>query len=583
MCGILAGSLTDFGKFLTYRTMPKPHLIALLVHKCMKGMGTSDYTLMEVLSKNRMEDLLASVAVYAEMFDGEDMVKRIKSETDGMLHRNYGKWAAKLCNWNRDESFNVPGDDELTSIAEQVSRPRDALCQRCTSNVTEPVRCSPCSHRCPFVIYVCGIGPLLPPPPSCPHRRPFCSHMCVAHPCACPSQLYAAGAKKYMGCDEDVFLEILNEANDATCQAIRVKYAEVNDGRDLIADVKSKMTGNLEFAVCARLTPRYEFFAQRLKKACDGMGTDEDAICRVLGINNNEECLLIRDAFAELDGGGDLVEVLHGELSGNFQKMVDFLFSVSPPKGHWKDPVTYETDSAAAGMAFVGQLQSTFNPQNAAMQGMQPLFGQLSFLGWETANPFIIPGCDAILPPSSPPWFWPADQNYLLMSQVTDLSTGNNLLQQLQFNNAQLTQSALQNNQGATMLQAQYFNLGYGIRAASTKCVQLMQDNGNMLEFCAQRDAVMIHEACEGWGTDEDKLINILAALSKQQMKRVNEIYFQTHGKTLDTVLAGELSGFFGGSTDFQYFMNCLVKDTATLDAQFLVESMKGWGTDEKL
>ncbi|GMI18131.1 hypothetical protein TrLO_g1553 [Triparma laevis f. longispina] len=511
LVGMLTGKLTDFGKFLAYRTMPRPHLIALLVHKCCKGMGTSDYTLMEVLSTNSNVDLRASVAVYAEMFEGEDMVERIKKETDGMLSRNYGKWAAKLCEFERDETEDVP--DNVDELAER---------------------------------------------------------------------LYAAGAKKMMGCNEDEFLEILNAANVPTIEAIKAAYPNVTDGRDFIADVKKKMSGNLEFAVVARLTPKYEFLAARLKKACDGMGTDEDAICRVLGSSTNEECLFIRDAFAEVFEGEDLVELMKSELSGNFLKMVQFLYKVDPPKGHWRDPATYAVDAANAGVEFMQQLQMSFNPAMAAMEGQQPMFSPLSFVGF-MGNPFIIPGCDTWLPPSSPPFVPMIDQNYLLNSPVADLASGQQLLTNLQMTIQSTMQMTDMSNMASNGLQPQYLQLAYSIRAASAHCLQLKGDNMAMLEFVAQRDAVMVHEACEGWGTDEESLILILTAQSKPQMKRVSEIYEATHGKTLTSVLDGELSGFFGGSTDFQYFMNCLVQDPATLDAQFLVESMKGWGTDEKL
>ena len=380
LIGMLTGKLTDFGKFLTYRTMPRPHLIALLVHKCVKGMGTSDYTLMEVLSTNKMEDLRASVEVYAEMFDGEDMIQRIKKETDGMMSRNYGKWAAKLCEFERDESEDVP--DNVEELA---------------------------------------------------------------------GQLYAAGAKKMMGCDEDVFLEILNAANEETCQAIRNAYPGVTDGRDLIEDVKKKMSGNLEFAVVARLTPKHEFLAGRLKKACDGMGTDEDAICRILGSSTNEECLFIRDAFAETFEG-DLVELMESELSGNFLKMVQFLYKVDPPKGHWRDPETYAVDAADDGTEFMTELQGCFNPSMAAMEGQQPMFSPLSFLGYPN-NPFIIPGCDTWLPPSSLPFVPMIDQNYLLNSPVADLASGQQLMTNLQMTIQSTMQLTNMNNMAANGMQ----------------------------------------------------------------------------------------------------------------------------------
>ena len=107
LLGLLTGGMTDFGKFLMYRTMPMDKCLALLIKKCMSGMGCSDYNLMELLSAQTNADLKSAAEWYEKEFE-ENMVERIKSETDGMFKRNYGKWVATLCEWDRDESEGVP-------------------------------------------------------------------------------------------------------------------------------------------------------------------------------------------------------------------------------------------------------------------------------------------------------------------------------------------------------------------------------------------------------------------------------------------------------------------------------------------
>jgi len=106
-------------------------------------------------------------------------------------------------------------------------------------------------------------------------------------------------------------------------------------------------------------------------------------------------------------------------------------------------------------------------------------------------------------------------------------------------------------------------------------------DNANMLEFCASRDADLVNEAVTGWGTDEGKLIRVLCALPKKQLQRVNDIYIERFGKSLREVTDDELGGFFEG--DFKYFMKCALTKDTELDAELLVESMKGWGTDDTM
>jgi len=110
---------------------------------------------------------------------------------------------------------------------------------------------------------------------------------------------------------------------------------------------------------------------------------------------------------------------------------------------------------------------------------------------------------------------------------------------------------------------------------------QIKSDIESMLSFCASRDADLVKEAADGWGTDEDKLIRVLCALPKEQLRRVDEVYRERYGKSLIEVTDHELGGMFEG--DFKYFMKCLLTPPAELDAELLTESMQGWGTNDRL
>jgi hypothetical protein len=528
LLGYLTGGLTDFGKFLTYRTMSQPQVVALLIRKCMTGIGCSDYNLMEILTTSTNADLQAACDHYTTEFS-ENMVERIASETSGMMKGDYNKWAKALCDFERDETDVVADDIE-------------------------------------------GLA----------------------------TQLYKAGSAKMMGCDEATFLRILNKANDATCAAIVEAYPTVTDGRNLIKDVKSKMTGDLEFAVVARLMPRYDFLATRVYSACKGIGTDEEALVRILGINDNEECLKLASAYnayyADQEAPyNDFKALMQSELSGDLLDAIVNLIEVPAPRGHWRDPITYSAAAEADGQSFAEAASIMVQQQRGAAVavGQTDMFGPLQYFNAGEADAFLIDGCNLNIPTLEPIFVSPIEVNVEEMynkdwtpaeGETPDQAGADAYLQSIRAKIEEHDNMIIYLTQFiASQLIPQYGSLAYSTRATQHLARQYMQDNAAMLEFCAQRDASNVHEACEGWGTDESTLIDILAALSKPQMKRVNEIYAEKYGKTLSETLDGELSGFFGGSTNFQYFMNCLVNDGATLDAQFLVEAMKGWGTDEKL
>jgi annexin A6 len=97
------------------------------------------------------------------------------------------------------------------------------------------------------------------------------------------------------------------------------------------------------------------------------------------------------------------------------------------------------------------------------------------------------------------------------------------------------------------------------------------------LDEIARRDAEMIHGACEGFGTDESRLIAILTGRTKPQLARIDTFHEQAHGKTVNQQVLDELSG------DLETFMLTLLRDQCEADCHALFKAMDGFGTDELL
>ena len=98
-----------------------------------------------------------------------------------------------------------------------------------------------------------------------------------------------------------------------------------------------------------------------------------------------------------------------------------------------------------------------------------------------------------------------------------------------------------------------------------------------MLKFCAARDVDRVHEAVDGWGTDESKLIGILCARSKGQLIAMNYAYNEKFGKPLTDVMKSELGGLFEG--DLSTLVQYLLTDPVTLDVEFLHDAIAGFCT----
>ena len=63
------------------------------------------------------------------------------------------------------------------------------------------------------------------------------------------------------------------------------------------------------------------------------------------------------------------------------------------------------------------------------------------------------------------------------------------------------------------------------------------------LDYLAKVDALVISEACEGFGTDDDALTDVLCNRSKAQCDRLNKAYLTLNSTLLSDQVVDECSG----------------------------------------
>lgn len=105
----------------------------------------------------------------------------------------------------------------------------------------------------------------------------------------------------------------------------------------------------------------------------------------------------------------------------------------------------------------------------------------------------------------------------------------------------------------------------------------MSQELSDTLDYIAELDAVNIKEACEGFGTDDSALTDILCNRSKTQCKRINEQYKKKYGQLLVDELKSECSG------DYLQFLRKMVASPEEADADALFAAMDGMGTTERV
>ncbi|KAF8950132.1 Annexin A7 [Haplosporangium bisporale] len=91
-----------------------------------------------------------------------------------------------------------------------------------------------------------------------------------------------------------------------------------------------------------------------------------------------------------------------------------------------------------------------------------------------------------------------------------------------------------------------------------------------------QQDAETIHAACKGFGTDEKRVISVVAVRTSEHLAQVASVYRQFYGRDLVEVLQKETSGHFGRALHY------LILPPLLLDAELVHDAIVGAGTNER-
>ncbi|KFZ64240.1 Annexin A6, partial [Antrostomus carolinensis] len=127
-------------------------------------------------------------------------------------------------------------------------------------------------------------------------------------------------AMKGLGTDEGAIIEVVTQRSNAQRQQILKAY-KAHYGRDLMADLKSELSGSLAKLILGLMLTPAQYDAKQLRKAVEGAGTDESVLIEIMATRNNQEIMAINQAYEEAYHKR-LEDDLSSDTSGHFKRIL---------------------------------------------------------------------------------------------------------------------------------------------------------------------------------------------------------------------------------------------------------------------
>uniref|UniRef100_A0A8C5HW59 Annexin n=1 Tax=Gouania willdenowi TaxID=441366 RepID=A0A8C5HW59_GOUWI len=127
-------------------------------------------------------------------------------------------------------------------------------------------------------------------------------------------------AMKGFGTDEDAIIDIVAQRSNAQRQEIRQTFKSLL-GRDLMKDLKSELSKNLERLIIGLMLTPAEFDAKMMRKAIEGAGTDEHALIEILVTRSNEQIQAMNAAY-KAGYKKSLEDAIQSDTSGHFCRIL---------------------------------------------------------------------------------------------------------------------------------------------------------------------------------------------------------------------------------------------------------------------
>eukprot|EP00824_Muranothrix_gubernata_P000399 TRINITY_DN1045_c0_g1_i2.p2 TRINITY_DN1045_c0_g1~~TRINITY_DN1045_c0_g1_i2.p2 ORF type:complete len:630 (+),score=168.20 TRINITY_DN1045_c0_g1_i2:24-1892(+) len=286
---------------------------ALFLREAMRGLGTNDAQLIEILTHRTPEQRTFLIKAYKDDY-GTSLKKSVAGDTSG----NYGNFLMALA--TEPPLFDAKclhkamaglGTKEsvlieilATRTNTQIGQIKAAYEKEFKKSLEKDIRGDTSGNFERLLIELL----------KC--TRNTDTHISQQDAEAVAGNLFKAGEKR-LGTDDDLFVKIMTKYSAVQLQTISFAYERLSAHR-LEVGVEKETSGDYKRALLALIDPN-KYVAELLKKTTKGLGTDDAGLIRLLVGRTKQELAPVFERYEELFDKSAL-EDIKGDTSGKYQR-----------------------------------------------------------------------------------------------------------------------------------------------------------------------------------------------------------------------------------------------------------------------
>ncbi|KAK4875051.1 hypothetical protein RN001_011473 [Aquatica leii] len=294
-----------------------PRADAEILRKAMKGFGTDEKAIINVLARRTNSQRL-EIAVQFKTMYGKDLIKDLKSELSGRFEDLIVALMTPLPQYYARELYNALsglGTDEdclievlCTLSNHEIMTIRTAYQTTFGSSLERDLRGDTGGHFKRLMTSLCSAA------------RDESGVINQGQAAADAQQLLNAGVLQW-GTDESLFNMILCTRNYNQLQLIFDEYQRIA-GHDIEQAIKGEFSGDIQqglLAIVRAVRNLPGFFAKRLYQSMVGMGTNDGQLIRIIVTRSEIDMGEIKQHYAAMYGK-DLAAAIADDVSGDYKK-----------------------------------------------------------------------------------------------------------------------------------------------------------------------------------------------------------------------------------------------------------------------